>query len=31
MLDATTHQPRHPFPSPARRDPHAAHRQPTAA
>ncbi len=29
-LDASTHQPRHSFPSPARREPHAAHRQPTA-
>ena len=29
-LDASTHQPRHPFPSPARRESHAAHRQPTA-
>ncbi len=29
-LDASTHQPRHPFPSPARREKDAAHRQPTA-
>jgi thiamine-phosphate pyrophosphorylase len=29
-LDASTHQPRHSFPNPARRDPHAADRQPTA-
>ena len=29
-LDVSTHQPRHLFPSPARREPYAAHRQPTA-
>ena len=28
-LDTSTHHPRHPFPSPARRIPHAANRQPT--
>jgi thiamine-phosphate pyrophosphorylase len=29
-LDASTHQPRLSFPTPAQREPHAAHRQPTA-
>jgi thiamine-phosphate pyrophosphorylase len=29
-LDASVHLPRHPFPTSARRDPHATHRQPTA-
>jgi thiamine-phosphate pyrophosphorylase len=29
-LDASTHPPRHSFPNPARREPHATHRQPTA-
>jgi thiamine-phosphate diphosphorylase len=29
-LDASAHQPRHLFPTPARRDSHAPHRQPTA-
>jgi thiamine-phosphate pyrophosphorylase len=28
-LDASVHQPRYPFPTPARREPHAADRQPT--
>lgn len=30
-LDASIHQPRHSFPNPARREAHAAHRQPTTA